>query len=255
MPSTSTSLIGIEEVKSLLPIRAGNAEFDARITNLVTLASRQIEQATKRFFTSQVHVQFFSSRDTARRVLDLRGDGGTTEASLVDSFHEGGSTTVVRPQTLTLQSFPVDTVATFEVIYDPLQRFSGNDSFVIIPAINYVIDEDNGRLHLRYPMHAGRRRIRVTFTAGFAAAGTPATLAVDLAALGFEDLIQAAIIQTVFLFRKLDKENVGKGVDAKNAATGSRAQRGGDQFVKIGGLCPEAASLLTAYKSLLTGHR
>ncbi len=248
MASTSTPMIGLNEVKSLLPIRAGNAEFDARITSLVILATKQIEQATKRFFTSQVHVQYFAARDTSKSSINLVGSDSVAQASITD-FHSSGVLNTVRPQTLTLQSFPVDTTpALLEVVYDPLQAFANNDTFAIIPATSYVLDEDNGRLHLRWPMHPGRRRIRVTFTGGFTAADTPATLSTDLAAQGFEDLRQACIIQTVFLFKKLDRENVGKKGDK---------QSGGSvvDFWKIGGLAPEAASMLTAYKSLLTGHR
>lgn len=247
MASTSTPMIGISEVRTLLPIRAGNAEFDARITSLVILATKQIEQATKRFFTSQVHVQYFASRDTSRSSINLVGSDSVAQASITD-FHSSGVINTVRPQTLTLQSFPIDIGQSFEVVYDPLQAFSGNGTFAVVPSTSYVIDADSGRLHLRWPMHPGRRRIRVTFTGGFLAADTPTTLSTDLAAQGFEDLRQACIVQTVFLFRKLDRENVGKKGDKQSGGTTV-------DFWKIGGLAPEAASMLTAYKSLLTGHR
>lgn len=246
MASTSKPLVTIDEVKVLLPIRAGNADFDERVASLIVLATKQIEQATKRFFEKQEHTQFLASRDTARATLDLIGDDRATVMALVEDFHTSGTRTEITPQTLTLQSFPVDTAQTVEVIYDPLMRFANNQTFIVVNSNSYEVDPDNGLLHLRFPMRRGRRRLRVKFTAGFVAAGSPSTLSDDLATQGFEDIKQAAIIQATFLFKKLDRENVGKKKD--------RRQGGSDaDFWKIGGLAPEAASLLTKYKAILKG--
>lgn len=241
-------------MKCLLPIREGNVDFDDVIRTHIFIATRQIEQATKRRFTSQSHVQFFAARDTAKATLDLIGDGRSTTMALVNDFHTGGTTTVITPQTLTLQSFPVLSVPAVEVVYDPLGAFAGNASFIIVNASSYQIDEDLGLLYLRFAMRRGRRRIRVTFTGGFAAAGDPGfeTLSADLTAQGFEDIKQAAIIQTVFLFKKLDRDNIGKKADRKQGVSGRFGQT--SDFLKIGGLCPEAASLLTAYKAIIKGN-
>lgn len=247
MAPTSVPLVTIDEVKTLLPVRVGNAEFDARIETLTKVATTQIEQATKRFFSSQVHVQHFAARDTARVQLDLIGDDRSTVMALIEDFHTSGTRTEIRPQTLTLQSFPVDTAQSVEVIYDPLGRFANNQTFIVVNSNSYEVDPDNGLIHLRFPMKRGRRRIRVTFTGGFAAAGTPSTLSVDLEAQGFDDIKQAAIVQTVFLFKKLDRENVGKKGDQKQGGQVTN-------FRKMAGLAPEVGSLLTKYKAILKGN-
>ena len=61
-----------------------------------------------------------------------------------------------------------------------------------------------------------------------------------------EDLKQACIVQAVFLFKKLDSENVGSGKDKKK---GSPAL----DFLRTGGLTPEAASFLTRFYRLRRG--
>lgn len=248
MAPTSSPLVNLQDVKAGLPVREGNVGFDVRLRQLSIVATRQIEQATKRFFTRQAFTQHFSSRDTATRTLDLVGDDRATVQTNIESFHTQGSVLVTEPQTLSLQSLPIDIAQPVEVIYDPLGRFSGNQTFIVVNPDNYVVDEDNGLLHLRFPMARGRRRIRVTFTGGFASAGTGGdeSLSVALEAGGFEDLRQAAVIQTQFLFLKLDRENVGKKADRKQGGASL-------DFMKGAGLAPEVGSLLTNYKAILKG--
>jgi hypothetical protein len=247
MATTSKPLVTVDDVKCLLPIRDGNVSFDERIRTLIITATAQIEQATKRFFERQVHVQHFAARNTSRTLIDLIGDDRSTVRGF-DDYHTSGTRGETNIQTLTLQSFPVDIAQTVEVIYDPQGRFANNSSFIVVDDDNYEVDEDKGLIYLRFGMRRGRRRIQVTFTGGFVAAGDTGfeTLSEDLTTQGFDDIKQAAIIQTVFLFKKLDRENVGKKQDQK---------QGGQPlpFRKMGGLCPEAGSLLTAYKAILKG--
>ncbi len=253
MASTTKPFVSLDEVRGLLPIRAGNAEHDEKIQNYILVASKQIEQATKRFFERQAHTQYFGSRSTSQQVLDLVNDSWRTDLTLIDDFHSRGTAIEIRQQTLLLQSFPVDTAQDIVVTYDPRSVFDNSITAIIVNSANYVVDEDSGRLHLRFAMHKGRRRIRVTFTGGFASAGDPATLSADLVAQGFEDIRQAAIIQTVFLFKKWNRENIGKKGDQAQNTKGSRFGPSVADFYKIGGLTPEAGSLLAPYKGQLHG--
>ena len=254
MAPTSKPFVSLDEVRGLLPIRPGNVDHDEKITNYILVASRQIEQATKRFFERQVHVQYFSSRTTSQHVIDLQSDTRRTDLTTFDNFHEQGLALQIRQQTLLLQSFPIDTVEDFTVVYDPRSAFDSSVTAITVNSDNYVIDPDTGRLHLRFSMHQGRRRIRVTFTGGFLSAGTPATLSADLVTQGFEDIRQAAIIQTVFLFKKWNRENIGKKGDQAQDKRGNRFGPATSDFWKIGGLTPEAGSLLAPYKGQLHGH-
>ncbi len=62
-----------------------------------------------------------------------------------------------------------------------------------------------------------------------------------------DDLRLAAIVQSIFLYKKLDAENVGAKRDRKKGTTG-------DEFLKAAGLTPEAASLVLKYKVLAKGY-
>ncbi len=249
MPTTTSPLVTLDEVKCHLPIRKGNVDFDDRLRSLILLATTQIEQATKRNFTEQEFFAAFSARSNTRRVLDLIGDDRATMQALSDDFHTGGTSQVTRTTTLTLPSFPVDEGQTFEVIYDPFGAFSGNQTFVVINATSYTLDADKGILYLRFPTVRGRRRLRVQFTGGFPATGDTGFETLVAAP---DDLKLACTFQTIYLFKKMDRENLGSKENKKAGGTNVRFQ-GASGFMKGSGLTPEASSLLTVYKALLKG--
>ena len=62
-----------------------------------------------------------------------------------------------------------------------------------------------------------------------------------------DDLRLAAIVQSIFLWKKLDAENVGAKADKKQGGPSM-------DFLKAAGLTPEAASLVVKYKRLAKGY-
>ena len=62
-----------------------------------------------------------------------------------------------------------------------------------------------------------------------------------------QDLRLAAIVQSIFLWKKLDAENVGAKADKKQGGPSM-------DFLKAAGLTPEAASLVVKYKVLAKGY-
>ena len=82
------------------------------------------------------------------------------------------------------------------------------------------------------------------FASGWGAGYVPgtATLSENLPDI----LKQAAVIQTIFLYKKLDPDNVAAKSDKKQGTSAT-------DFLKSAGLTPEAASILTPYKKFLRG--
>ncbi len=166
MPTITKPIISLDDLKVQLPIRQGNAEFDARLLSLIDVATAQIETATRRNFTKQAYVERFNTSLNTKRVLDLLG----TDTYSSRGFHDAGSIRVSRDQIITLTAPVVDLAVPVVVEYDPVRKFTLAESlsFVVVDALNFTVDADEGRIFLRHPTARGFQYLRVTYTGGFA---------------------------------------------------------------------------------------
>ena len=210
----SIPIISLQELKVLLPVRSGNTDFDARMSQAIEVATLQLEGHCHRLFAKQTHVQFFSSRQTHRNGF-ARGE-----------------------QILTLHGMPVDEGQPIIVSYDPVRVWDADD---LIDTSNYHVDDEGGRIFLRIGSRVLIRSIKVEYTAGYeAVSGT-------LSDNAPEDLKMACAIQAANIFHRSDPNNIGvteRQGKGKNATA---------KWSRESGITPEAASYARRFRRVLTG--
>lgn len=224
-----TPIITLAYLKTFLPIRAGNTDFDAKLTEIIKTASQMIEDYCHMEFAEAARTQYFTSRATRHIGLDLHGGS------------EDGKLLTAREQLLVLNCKPVSEADPVSVYYDPKGRF-GDDVSALDPEVDYRVDYLNGLIYLTYPTSYVRRGVKVEFTAGYAvASGTLQDSAPT-------DLKMACLVQSIFLFNKLTPENIGVSEDREEGSTSTGT------YTKPAGLVPEAAAMLKNYRQVLVGR-
>lgn len=221
--------VTIEEVKSYLPIRSGNFDYDERLAALVATASQQIETATNRQFERKTYVEHFSTVQTQRLFYDFTGPSNDT-----------GILSSPRTQRFNLRGFPIIADQPREVRYDPSQAF-GTDT--IVPSDEWLINFQTGSLILRSETGSHEAALRVSYVAGYQV-GADGTLSYTLPA----DLKLACIVQTVHMFNRLTPDNIG--VDASRGEGATATARWTSRL----GLTPEVAGMVRHYKALQVGR-
>lgn len=243
MAVTSHPLIDLEDVTEIMPIRSGNTDHDARLRSLIKLATAQFEKHTRRHFTKQEFTLRFNTRNNFRKRLNLTG----TETFSTKDFNDAGLVDEVETQTIWLPARPVDTGETFEVRYDSDIKPDFTAASTLVDDDNYVLEEEEGRLLLKFKTFRRRKALQVKWTGGYEAVdngnGDGLTLSNNLPI----DLKQAAIAQVAFLFKKFDRENIGARSNRKEGE--DRAL-----FTSISGITNEAAQLLVPHVVLLRGN-
>ncbi len=237
--SITLPLVTLDEVRTKLPIRAGNPDFDEELTDLILTATLQIEKHTNRLFTSQVHVEIANTRQTRVRSLDV---GGTLESGVSVTGHD---------QPVALRGFPLDTSDNDTLIivnYDPNRDFLANTKLVGLNNADYFVDGDEQDHRSQIILTKGTqkflRSLKITYTAGYASDGTPATLS----AAAPNDLKAACVYQAMHMFQRTRPENIGVGEDRTKGGLNR------PRFIRTGGITPEVGSLLVPYRRLLTGR-
>lgn len=237
--STTLPLVELDEVKVKLPIRAGNPDFDQELTDLILTATLQIEKHTNRLFTSQVHTEFFNTRQSRVRSLDV---GGTLESGVSVTAHD---------QPINLRGFPLDISDNLTLVilnYDPNRDFLASTLLSGINNKDYFVDGDEqdhrSGIILTKATQRFLRSLKITYTAGYASAGSPATLS----AAAPNDLKAACVYQAMHMFQRTRPENIGVGEDR------TKGGKNRPRFMRTGGITPEVGSLLVPYRRLLTGR-
>lgn len=219
-------LVSLADVMSNLPVRSGNATYDARITDLILVASSQIEAAVRRSFTEQEHTQYFRTVNTRSMRYDF--GGATNESGLYEH---------ARAVRYPLIGYPFQTSPAIQVFYDPYRVFDGN---TLVESNRYVVRGD-GTLILRMPTVEGEDFLKVVYTAGF-------TVGTDDVLVGVPaDIRIACITQVMHLFSRLTPDNIG--VDSERGSKSVAPAK----LTKLGGLVPEAANMVMKYRTPLLG--
>ena len=218
-------ILALEDAYAHVPIRAGNTEFDDRLSLLILTASTQIEHAIDRELDQKERTQFFHVPTTQNQTFDFSG-----------TSNETGLRTTVRSVRFTLNTLAVTSV---QVFYDPSGVFAADSE---IDSKYYSLNAEMGLLTVRYPMVESMDSLKVVHTGGFLATGDPLNLSENVPA----DIKLAAVSQMVFLFTRSFADNVGKSDD-------SRAGQSAGRFSVLGGLVPEATALVSRYKAFGIG--
>lgn len=221
-------IVSVEDVRSHLPVRAGDESFDTRLRNLIAVATSQIETATGRRFTRQVFTQIFPTIETGRYTYDF---GNPT--------NEDGLLSSPRAVRYNLTGMDPATSPAPTVHYDPSGVFGAD---TVVDPSRYHISR-NGVLTLRIATREHPAALRVVYTAGYPIDTTTDTLRIDSPAV----LQLACTLQTVAMFNRFNADNIG--IDIDRGKGGAETAR----YVTRNGLTPEAAALVAPYRQPLLG--
>lgn len=221
-----TRMIAIDDVKALLPIRAGNASLDTRIEGIIATVTRLIEVECRQSFAKAERSETHTARATATRSLDLYGDG--------PAYSHGAS-----EQIIPLRASPIDADAPVTVWYDPSRKWTDD---TIVPTEFWSLDPEMTRILFTFPTRYVRSGLRVRYTAGFDV-GDDGTLSEALKAEA-PDLHMACVLGCLHEFNRMSPEIVGtdSGSDEKTSKPNSL------------GLPKEALIRLAPYRRVLTGR-
>ncbi len=222
---TSKALIAMSDVKAFLKFQAGHTADDARLLGLILTATNQIEDWTRRKFTTQAHVEYFSTRKNRTISYDFSGDSDT------------GLVVGARAQIFALQGFPV--IATgFKVSYDPTMEFAATTE---LEATSYQLDLVRNRMILKFPTLQTYDGLKVEYTGGYAIADNTLSAAIPA------DLKHACVLQVMELWSRSQPANIGVNEDRAAGATGQ------SRFTVQSGLLPEVMGLVAKYRRQLAG--
>lgn len=222
-----TRMISIADVKTLLPLRAGNTSYDARLEQIITSVSSMIETECRQKFTKAERVEMHTARAAYTRTLNLYVEGEAYSGR-------------VEEQIIPLRASPIDIAQPVTVWYDPRRKFTDD---TLVADEYYTVDEELSRVLLTFPTDYARSAIRVRYTAGFAE-GADGTLSDSLAEQA-PDLKQAAILAALHMWNRSNPENVGSERD------GDREDRTRNNAF---GLPKECLALIAPYRRVLTGR-
>lgn len=240
----SKPIVTLEEAKEFLGVPDSATKLDLRYTMMIEAATRQIEQATGRFFTRQAFTEFLTSRDSLRVDYDLTGD--------MPGVAQSGLQRVATPQTIYLRGVSIAADPAPKVWYDPYP--TGTDAYsdddLLTEGVDYIVDRDNDTLLVYIGTRYRPRAFKIDYTAGYEVDAT------DTLSTNVPDLLKmACFIQMQFLNVKLRDSNIGMGGE-RTAVVGSSGKSVGvfSQFLVTSGLTPEVASMLRDYKRVATGR-
>lgn len=231
----TTPLVTLDEVRAYMAIRSDVSmpDVDLRLSNLTMLATRQLEQALDCEFDYKQRTEYFSTSKSSRYKYDFGASTG---------INEWGVRAAPMTQSFWLKGWPVDLNQPFSVWYDPHRQF--DDTTLVDPNCGgYILDDVRGKLDLTIMAHPHQRAVQVQYYGGYAIDTATGTLTTSAPI----ELKTACIIQTVFLFTRVQPDNIGMTQDRGGGKVGQGT------FSTRGGITPEAANMLWGYKRLAVG--
>lgn len=204
------------------------SDIDTELTNLLFVASHNIETTTNRSFEKQVFVDYFSPTANTNQYPNYHFNTG-------DIFTYSSASTRFQ-----LFGCPVDLNFPITLNYDGSRRFTAE---TLLGPDNYFLDHLKGIIDVTHPFNSRQsmNSLRIEYTAGYSI-GVDGTLSDSIP----RELKVAAMMQAKFLKNKTDGNSIGLDMDRSLADTKS-----GARYVTQGGLLPEAASLVAKYKRIM----
>jgi hypothetical protein len=230
----TTPLVTLEEVRSYMAIRSDveMPDVDNRINSQIVLATKMIETALSVEFDYKQRIEYFGTAAARRFTYDFDAP----------SASEYGVRANPTAQSFLLKAPPVDLSQPVVVCYDPSRQFTLPTTQLADGAV--ALDDVRGKLTVRLMSAARERALQVTYFGGYALDEATGTLTTSAPA----DLKMACIIQTIYLFARIQPDNIGMQTDR---GQGKLAQ---GTFMTRGGITPEATAMLWEYKRLNTGR-
>lgn len=225
-------LIFTRQLKSVLGLEESYTAQDTRLKLAIATASHTIENLLGRNLTKKRHVEYVASKRNANHVYDVYGMSQTGY----------GSTYKTIP--LYLKHYPIDESETFEVYYDPGERYE--DGHKLQPH-EYILDAERGVLIIKRSVGSFKRGLKVVYTAGYEASVDTEGGVVEDPSLPQEkslanslpvDLQQAALWQAQIVYEKQYSGNIN--VRESRGEGSSNTTR----YVNIHGVAPETMAII-----------
>lgn len=221
MADPKMKIISLDDVKGVLPFRAGINTFDAKLENIVNAVSGQIEDVLRRKLAKAERVETFRTLSTVTWGYDLTGD------------NDHGLASRSNPQTFWVQGMGIDQTAQITVKYDQYGRF-GDDALVLTDT---VVDAEADSITIFHGTEA-KGRVQVTYTAGFEQDEQGVLKNVP------EPIKMAALVQSLHLWNRANPESVSAAQDKVGD------YKVGMPLVVKGGLIPDAIAYLLPYRRI-----
>jgi hypothetical protein len=236
----SLPLVSVADAMEFSEAGAGKSVL---VAGLVMTATRQIEQECGRFFAPQAapFVELLCARQTLRREYDWGGYGEVTMGG-------SGLVIVAKDQSHALMGVNIDP-ASVEVRYDPMRLFTDDNTLFDPTEGDYFMDGDT--LVIQRGTHYGPRTLKITYNSGFTVIAENGSEPAHLSNVPAE-LRQACLFQTAFLKVRSKTDNIGMTGERSKSTRGVNSVL--SEFSVLGGLCPEAETLVTKYKQVQIGN-
>lgn len=219
-------LVTVDEVKDFIKTKSTFTGNDAIYLSLATKATKLIEQYCRRTFDKKEYIEFFGTRKAGRVILDLYGatQQGYLEQNETQKFY--------------LSNTPIDTLADFEVFFDP-QRVWDEDSK--LSESIYWLDTKAGVLSISTYVGATEHSVKVVYTAGYDVVND------TLSESAPEDLKLACLVTVVNLFNRMQDRTFG----LRQSGEDDHAP----DFSHYGMVPPEAREIILPYRKTFVGRK
>lgn len=215
-------LLTLSEVKDYINVNSTISEYDARLKTLISTATTQLEQYTQRQFEKKERAEFYRTVRNTSNVINLFGDGNSTSQQ-------------IRRQRVNLRALPVDTGQDITVWFDAKRKYTEDTK---LKEDEFFVDDEYGVLYVEKPLVDTVRGLKITYTAGYEASGSPETLSASAP----EDLKLACLTQVLYLFDKLQSGSI---------STSSQVGDEGEPYNDPGTvLCRESINLVRRFRPL-----
>ena len=222
-----TSLINIDDLKILVPIREGFEGADARINVLIEIASIQVEKFANRSFEKVPYTEILHTNFT-----------GPYPPGTLDEF-SGGLQRSLQDAHYVLGGHPVDVGVPIQIFYDVNGQFAADTELILDTDFFVITTTNNTKILLKYSTKRKRNSLKITYTAGYDAVddNDPEQGLDSLP----ESLKHAMVLQVMHLMNKVKLDSIS--VDEDRSADGDT----GSDFSVTAGLIPEAQQLLSEF--------
>lgn len=222
MADPKMKIISLDDVKGVLPFRAGINTFDAKLENIVNAVSGQIEDVLRRKLAKAERTETFGTLHTKIWGYDLTG----TDSS--------GISRREMPQTFWLAGVGLDMTAPITVKYEDYGRF---DTVEPLEAEQFIASDEDDRVTI-FLGTEHRGRCRITYTAGYEQDEAGVLKGVP------EPIRMAALVQSLHLWNRANPEAVSAAQDKVGD------YKVGMPLVVKGGLIPDAIAYLLPYRRI-----
>lgn len=155
----SKNLIFLSQLKKFMNEDSSYTSQDENLLDAIEMTSLLFERITGREFDKKQRTEYYDSVENFKEVYNFTN---YSSANIPLSYSTATYFTD-KPYEIRLKHWPVDSVATFQLYYDPYKKFAT----VMDPTL-YTVDYETGVITINAATYAAKKGIKVVYTAGYA---------------------------------------------------------------------------------------